>query len=75
MAPRSTPESRETYRKKLAEEHVKFYERAKQRKSGSYTASETGARGLAIQRLQYFLREFDRKKKKEAATKLSHEIA
>lgn len=75
MAPRSTPASRETYRKKLAEEHVKFYERAKERKRGSYTASETGARGLALQRLQYFLREHDRRRRKEAATKLSHEVA
>lgn len=67
--------SGDTYTRKLAEEHTKFYERAKARKSGSYTADETGARGLALQRLQYFLRQYDKKRKAEHAFRRGREIA
>ncbi len=75
MALRSTPESREMYRKKLAEEHIKHQERTKKIVSGTHTATETGARALAIQRLQYFLREYDRERAKARAFKRGRETA
>jgi hypothetical protein len=58
--PRKSPKDGDVFRTKLREYHEKFEKEGRERKPGRYTASETGARQLASNRLRYYAREVDK---------------
>lgn len=63
-----------TFESKLTEAHHEFFSKAKARGLGQFTAEQTGARGLAERRREFFLREKLKDVRKRFFTKLGNKV-